>query len=225
VRASHRRTLFLARFAFLVGAGFVLLLFRADRAGAVELTAPVLPGKSIDVPVAAPAVPLDAVAPLVERVTPAPTLRPPTIAPVRLPMIVPDAIGAITSAANIDTTSPIASATPESAPTSAPSDLARGASSAPHRTGATTSNVLRLVRDGTIPTHLSPPDSPAPAPRPARPAVLAASALAGADGGSTQLAATLAGAIAVVILFPVGIARARRLVLPTLTFRPLARPG
>lgn len=217
--AGHRRAIQLALFACVLAAGFVLLLSHAGRAHAVELTTPLLPGATVDVPIAVPAVATDFAAPDVAHVTSSPPPVSPRIAAIELRLMLPPAAdAAVETITDVDGTNPTATS---------PADPA-AATSAPLTTRpviATQAGPVRVERISTDPAPPVRPFSPAPAPRPPPPAVPATSSLARADGGSTQLAATLAVAIALVILFPVGITRARRLVLPTLSFRPLTRPG
>jgi hypothetical protein len=225
IAAEHRRAVQLALFAFLLGVGFLLLLSRAGRADAVGLTTPGLPGTTAEIPAASP-VAADIAAPGVTHVTA--TLPPAssTIATIGAVLRLPPAAGLAVEAITDLGTDPNATTPPgPQAATAAPVEVAISPSLGARAAGATRADPVRVERDSTDAALAPDPFAPAPAPRPAPPAIPATSSLARTDGGRPQLAATLAVAVALVILFPVGVARARRLVLPTLSFRPLTRPG
>ena len=204
---GHRRAVQLVVFAFLLGVGFVFLLSRASRADAVELTTPVLPGTTADVAVAAPAA-ADIAAPGLTHVTVTPPPAPPTSRPIGSTFRLPprSAVRSRPSPNRWPTwQNPIATPTDPRRHVRAPRSpvspsVATRASARP-----------RALGPGRARLERRPPPrrsfSPTPAPRPAPPVVPTPSPLdAGRGGGSTQLARTLAVAIALVILFPVGIA-------------------
>jgi hypothetical protein len=198
-----------ARIAVVAAAGVVFLLLRADRANAVELTPAALSATTVEVTVTSP---LPAVEAPVPVATPTPTMA--------LPSRVPITIDAGARHSIAIPPPPVAAP-----PVALPHDLAHHGSVAPPVADATAVHTAPDARDEPPASSLMPLRDRVPVPRPTHPNVPASTALTGADGGRTQLAATLAVAIALVILFPVGMARARQLKLPMLAFRPLARPG
>jgi hypothetical protein len=231
-RVFAPRTLQFLLFAFLLGAGFLLLLLHAPRADALTLDARPIAPSAVQVPVALPGAvtaEVNAPAPPVAPVSPRSEAQ--HLPRIEIAVTAPRAAGA--AVRDIGLTRPHAASpavdlsrplpTDAAAPPPAPLPAAR-AESVPLRAQAASWSAPHR-RDGeSSPSTPPTPSTPAPPIAPATPTAPSASVVRGGHD-SPQPTAFLAAAVALLVLLPVGTARARRLRLPQFAFTPLARPG